>query len=515
MTTFTNPSHTLLKTAQNLALPLMAAIALTACGGGGGGGGGGSNANSGIASQYQGTWIAPAYGSAFKVGADSLALYRFTENYCFIEDEFTDIDNDDIERAFRINSDGDIEWYSQNGSADFGAPSMPFTAANDIPPACLDGLEPMIGDANYNDSAQYIFDVFREVFSQYFVDLEKVSAGWQSLADDLRYQLPDGSDDDALIAALNALLTPLADTHNSIELPDGQSLRSWTKPTLEQVLIIEALDLLGLSLPISTDDLTSEEINTINNYVSSEYEIIQAITLNYAAEDSDIQRSDNGLVTWFANQGIGYLHIAAMTGYGDPDLADIDDLAGTESAIDNIDAILDQALTDLADVEAMIIDVRTNGGGNDYISLAIASRFTEQDVFAYSKQARLGNVRTDAIDVILSPRGDVRYSGPVYLLVSASTISAAETFTLAMSSMDHVTLVGEATHGAFSDVLDWELPNGLEIGLSNEFYLTPDGQWLEGQGVPVDVAAPIFSLEGRANFEDEAIETVLQLIQDS
>ncbi|BFM09694.1 hypothetical protein R50071_48980 [Halioxenophilus aromaticivorans] len=503
-------------------LPIAATVLLCACGGGGGGSNSSNSSNTGntpdnttgnndsIAAQYQGTWLAEAYGSAFKIEDDSLALYRFTNNYCFLEEQFSQIDNEDVQRALRINDSGQMEWYSQNGDADFGAPSHPYNAASDLPAACLDGLEPVLGQAGYDNSAAYVYDVFRDIFSQYFVDLEKVGATWHSLADELRYQLPESADDDGLIAALDALLAPLADTHNYVELPNGQSLRSFTKPTLDQVLISEALQLLGITTPVNANDLTSQQIDDITYYVDSELELIEAITLNYAEQPEDIQRSDNGLVTWFSNQGIGYLHIAAMTGYGDDDAAELDDLASTESAIDHIDAIMDQALTDLADVSALIIDVRTNGGGNDYISLAIASRFAQQDVLAYRKQARLGSARTEPMDVVISPRGNMTYAGPVYLLVSPNTVSAAETFTLAMSAMSQVTLVGEATHGAFSDVLEWTLPNGLHIGLSNEFYLTPEGQWLEGQGVPVDITVPSFSLEARANHQDDAIEAVLE-----
>lgn len=498
------------------ALPLATCILLAACGGGGGSSSSNnSNNNSNnnaVAEQYQGNWKAEGYGLAFKVDADSIELYQYTSNNCFLEEHFEDITTQEVERSLRLNNDGDIEWYSQVGSANFGAPAVSFASAEALPTSCTDGLEPTIGDSNYQDSALNVFDVFREIFTEYFVDVEQVSDAWQSMADELRYALPDGPGDVQLIEAMNVLIHELSDTHNFVDLGNGQTLRAFSNPTFLDQLIAEFAQLIGVQLPLDTSELTHQQIEDINSYISSEFELTQAITLNYAEQESDIKQSDNGLITWFENDGVGYLNISAMTGFGDENAAD--DLASTESAIANLDAILDEALADLANVSAMIVDVRMNDGGHDYISLAIASRFTDDSVHAYSKQARLGTGRTPLIDVFISPRGEYRFTGPTFLLVSRNTVSAAEVFSLSMSALDNVTLVGEPTQGAFSDVLGWTLPNGFELGLSNEFYLTPEGQWLEGEGVPVDIEVPTFSLEARTNFADEAIETVVSLLTD-
>lgn len=67
-------------------LPMAATVLLCACGGGGGSSNSSNSSNAGnatdntidnndsIAAQYQGTWLAEAYGSAFKIEGDSLAL---------------------------------------------------------------------------------------------------------------------------------------------------------------------------------------------------------------------------------------------------------------------------------------------------------------------------------------------------------------------------------------------------------------------------------------------------------
>ena len=97
-----------------------------------------------------------------------------------------------------------------------------------------------------------------------------------------------------------------------------------------------------------------------------------------------------------------------------------------------LEASLEEALNDLQYTNGLIIDIRRNSGGHDFISLAIASKFTDQEIFAYQKQARLGSARTPLQEVHISPRGDFQYVNPIVLLTSASTLSAAEVFTMTM-----------------------------------------------------------------------------------
>ena len=78
-----------------------------------------------------------------------------------------------------------------------------------------------------------------------------------------------------------------------------------------------------------------------------------------------------------------------------------------------------------------------------------------------------------------------------------------------MRELPNVTIIGDATQGVFSDVMTWQLPNGFEIGLSNEFYLSTDGDWFEGQGVPVDIEVPFFTRENREQEVDAGIEAAV------
>ncbi len=72
------------------------------------------------------------------------------------------------------------------------------------------------------------------------------------------------------------------------------------------------------------------------------------------------------------------------------------------------------------------------------------------------------------------------------LVTSGLTGSAAEILTLAMREMDHVISLGEPTSGGLSDVKEFTLPNGWSLSLSNQTYLSMNGDLFEGVGIPPD-----------------------------
>ena len=59
-----------------------------------------------------------------------------------------------------------------------------------------------------------------------------------------------------------------------------------------------------------------------------------------------------------------------------------------------------------------------------------------------------------------------------------------------MQAIPHVHLLGEATGGMLSDNLFHKLPNGWEVSLSNEVYLSSQGKSYESIGVEPETALP-------------------------
>ena len=300
--------------------------------------------------------------------------------------------------------------------------------------------------------------------------------------------------------ALFQLAQPFADIHTTVETSVGL-VKILNKPSFIDRLVDEWLNLEGVIPP-----LNDAQIQAVNTYINEQAYIDRKVTLSYSENASQIHQAANDLLTWYQVDGVGYLAIDAMLGFGD-----IDD-NGDE--LRSLELALDQAMTDLRDVQALIVDVRRNGGGKDFLSLAIASRFATNETHAYSKQARLGSGRSELIDVYIQPRGAVQYLGPVYLLTSNETASAAEVFTLAMREFPQVTIIGEATQGGLSDQLSKKLFNGWNASVGNEYYLATDGSWYEGVGIPVDVEVAQFSRQARQSEIDFGIEAVIELLSN-
>ena len=298
-------------------------------------------------------------------------------------------------------------------------------------------------------------------------------------------------------------LEPLADGHNYVASPEGLEYKVTTKPTMLERLVEDFAHDNNLDFPISGDVVTPTLIAQLEGFLLDNLSLQWQIVTSYAQEADDIKSTANDAIRWFENDGLGYLFIGTMLGYAE---SAQDELTFSRNTLAAVDAALDEALLDLQNVDGLIIDVRTNDGGFDYVSMAIASRFAQEEFHAFSKQARDGNSRTELLDINIAPRSEINYVGPIVVLTSSSTVSAAETFTMIMDEMPNVTLIGEATHGALSNVLEWTLPNGFTIGLSNEFYLTPNGEWYEGTGIPVDIEVPFFTREQREQGIDLGIE---------
>jgi len=206
---------------------------------------------------------------------------------------------------------------------------------------------------------------------------------------------------------------------------------------------------------------------------------------------------------------IGYLRIHSFSRYS-KDREFVKQLDALERALDDI-------FKDSTKLTGLVIDVRINSGGSDVFGISLASRLATQEYLAYEKVMRNDirdpHHRTSPQRVIVHVSQRPGFRGPVVLLMSAHSVSAAETFTMAvLDRHPHVVRVGANTQGVFSDVLGRRLPNGWRFGLPNEIYLTKSGKAFDGTGVPPDIEVPIFPMEDLANGRDSALDKALELL---
>jgi C-terminal processing protease CtpA/Prc len=201
----------------------------------------------------------------------------------------------------------------------------------------------------------------------------------------------------------------------------------------------------------------------------------------------------------------GYLRILSFGGY-----ARRDDASALESALDTI--FSDPKL------RALVIDMRLSFGGSDKLGLAIARRLAASEYLAYSVQARADpldrNRWTPSDPVTIQPSTRPGFHGPVVELIGPITMSAAETFTMALMGRDpRVTRIGENTQGVFCDLLDRHLPNGWTFGLPNAVFRTAGGVAFDATGIPPDIEAPVFADADVASGKDPAMARAKQLLE--
>lgn len=81
-----------------------------------------------------------------------------------------------------------------------------------------------------------------------------------------------------------------------------------------------------------------------------------------------------------------------------------------------------------------------------------------------------------------------------------------------MSNLSPVTIIGEPSNGALSDVLDKALPNDWSFGLSNEVYLDQSGKSHEVTGIIPQTEVVLYSIDDLENERNSAIEAGLKIL---
>ncbi len=149
------------------------------------------------------------------------------------------------------------------------------------------------------------------------------------------------------------------------------------------------------------------------------------------------------------------------------------------------------AMTFLANSEALIIDLRNNGGGSPQMVALISSYlFGDKPVHLNSLYWRKSG-KTDEFWTKATVPGKKFDGKDVYVLTSKRTFSAAEEFSYNLKNLKRATIVGETTGGGAH-------PGG-SVRVGDHFRLfVPEGRAInpisktnwEGTGVEPDVKAP-------------------------
>lgn len=201
-----------------------------------------------------------------------------------------------------------------------------------------------------------------------------------------------------------------------------------------------------------------------------------------------------------AGESLGYIKINTFTG----------NIA--TSNYEQIDFILEQ----LSGVNGIIIDVRSNGGGNSNNADLITSRFNDESRLAFRARRRSGANRNDFgnwIDVNTDVYSGDRFLGPVVVLSNRRSFSSTEWFISGMRTIPHVTIIGDTTGGGSGNPLFRELPNGWSMRISNTQKQLPEGRDYQYSGIYPDI--PVWITESDSlNGIDTILERAIELLTE-
>jgi hypothetical protein len=154
------------------------------------------------------------------------------------------------------------------------------------------------------------------------------------------------------------------------------------------------------------------------------------------------------------------------------------------------------AMASLNHADAIIFDLRENGGGSGSMVRLIASYLFDHPEFLYDPR-----VNPTLASWTQPVPGNRLANKPAYILTSASTISAAEQFTYDLKMLKRVTVVGETTHGSAHSGVFHRIDDHFGMGIPGLKAINPfsKSDW-EGTGVAPDVktkAADALEVAGR------------------
>ncbi len=133
-------------------------------------------------------------------------------------------------------------------------------------------------------------------------------------------------------------------------------------------------------------------------------------------------------------------------------------------------------------VDKIVMDVRNNPGGYMQGAVELASDFLDQgDVVVIEEQR--------GVDPLESKVERIKRLGDrdVVILVNKGSASASEIFAGALRDNNDVTLIGETTFGKGTIQEPQQLENGIGLHITIAKWLTPNGYWVNEQGLIPDI----------------------------
>ncbi len=158
-------------------------------------------------------------------------------------------------------------------------------------------------------------------------------------------------------------------------------------------------------------------------------------------------------------------------------------------------------------IEGLIIDLRSNPGGNLSTVCDIARQLLPEGVIVYTED-RDGNREDYNCD------GENEIDIPVVVLVNQYSASASEILAGAIKDYEKGTLVGKTTYGKGIVQRIFDLRDGTAVKLTVSSYFTPNGVNIHGVGIAPDIEVEYDPEAYAADKTDTQLDKALEVMQE-
>lgn len=155
-------------------------------------------------------------------------------------------------------------------------------------------------------------------------------------------------------------------------------------------------------------------------------------------------------------------------------------------------------------IDALIIDVRGNSGGYLTSVTDMISLFTKKGDVLYQLKAK------NDIEIIKDNTNESR-NYKIVVLTNSGSASASEVLAASLKESYGATIVGTKSFGKGKVQKVYTLSNGSMIKYTNQEWLTPKGNSIDGEGLTPDVIIEyVYDSNGKDNQLDKAVEVILE-----
>ncbi len=222
--------------------------------------------------------------------------------------------------------------------------------------------------------------------------------------------------------------------------------------------------------------------------------------------------SESLLNTYYFSE-YGFTGYSTGVGYCNPDSLPYLSINSWKHGL-NI-GIVDEFVELCQDKPGIIIDVRMNGGGSDFMIPKVVGRFTLEECPGWLIRERSGPDYEDCTNAVFNntPMGPMQYQGEIYLLIGQHCASSSEEFVAMMHELPNVTLIGDTTFGA-TIAPEWkDLPSGWSYTLGTWSGRTVRDEPIEWYGIVPDIVLDVTEEDFQGE-EDPILEYAIDLIEE-